>query len=224
MFFEQITTEWGEILYMPTGKGEALFTAMIAFLLLVAMLFIQIGGQEATTRKLVCCVVTIGLATIFANIQLYALPSGGNITLLSMLVIALPGYWYGVGTGVAIGVAYGIFQMLIDPYMVSFSQIIVDYFLAFGAIGLSGLFSNHRFGLILGYWTGILGRYLFAVISGAVFFGAYAWEGWSPITYSVVYNAMYIFAEGVLTTVILMLPFVHQGMTKLKGVATKYGR
>lgn len=216
MFFEQITDEWGGVLYIPTYYGETLLTAGIAFLLLVAMLFIQIHGNFVSARKLRFCALTIGIATLLANIQLYAFPTGGTVTLLSMLVCVLPGYWYGLGAGIATGMAYGIFQMLIDPYLVSTPQVFVDYFLAFGALGLSGLFSSSKYGIIKGYIAGVLGRYFFAVLSGAVFFGEYAWEGWSPVSYSLVYNGIYIFTEAGITLAILLIPVTRRALEKIK--------
>ena len=44
---------------------------------------------------------------------------------------------------------------------------------------------------------------MFAVISGWIFFGYYAWEGWDPLPYSLAYNAIYIFSEAAITLVIL---------------------
>ena len=67
-----------------------------------------------------------------------------------MLVICLPGYFFGLGAGLMTGVAYGILQLLIDPYVLYPMQLVVDYLLAFGALGLSGLFTNARYGLIKG--------------------------------------------------------------------------
>ena len=146
---------------------------------------------------------------------------GGSITLLSMLVICLPGYWFGLGAGVMTGVAYGVLQMLIDPYILYPAQLIVDYLLAFGALGLSGLFTNRKNGLILGYVAAILGRYVFAVLSGWIFFDIYAWEGWNPLPYSLAYNAVYIFAEAAVTIVILLLPPVKKAMELVKRQVTE---
>ena len=98
-------------------------------------------------------------------------------------------------------------------------QLIVDYILAFGALGLSGLFSNAKFGLLKGYITAVLGRYVFAVISGWIFFGAYAWEGWDPLPYSLAYNAIYIFAEAAVTLLILSVTPVQNLFSKLKQMA-----
>ena len=163
--------------------------------------------------------LVVVLIALLSNIKLFHFPTGGSITLLSMLVICLPGYWFGLGAGIATGVAYGVLQLLIDPYVLYPMQLIVDYVLAFGALGLSGLFSNAKFGLLKGYITAVLGRYVFAVISGWIFFGAYAWEGWDPLPYSLAYNAIYIFAEAAVTLLILSVKPVQNLFSKLKQMA-----
>ena len=163
--------------------------------------------------------MAIALGTVLSNVKLFDFPYGGSITLLSMLVICLPGYFFGLGAGILTGVAYGVLQLLIDPYVLYPMQLVVDYLLAFGALGLSGLFSNAKSGLIKGYIAAIIGRYVFAVISGWIFFGAYAWEGWNPLPYSLAYNATYIFSEAAITIVILLLPPVKKAMGSVKKMA-----
>ena len=113
----------------------------------------------------------------------------------------------------------GILQLLIDPYVLYPMQLVVDYILAFGALGLSGLFVNAKNGLIKGYLAGVVGRYVFAVISGWIFFGAYAWEGWDPLPYSLAYNAIYIFAEAAITVAILCIPPVKDALARVKKMA-----
>lgn len=176
-------------------------------------------SKKVTVKQLVFCAVAIALATVLSNIKLFKFPTGGSITLLSMLIISLPGYWFGLGAGLITGVAYGILQLIIDPYVLFPLQLIVDYILAFGAFGLSGIFSNAKYGLIKGYVAAVLGRFIFATISGWIFFGEYAWEGWNPLVYSLVYNAIYIFAEAAVTIIILLLPPVKDAMARVKKLA-----
>ena len=117
-------------------------------------------------------------------ITILKMPYGGSVTLLSMMFITLVGYWYGLSIGLTTAVAYGILQLILDPYILSIPQILFDYIFAFGALGLSGLFTNQKHGLIIGYWVGILGRYLFSTLSGCIFFATYAPEGLNPVLYS----------------------------------------
>ncbi len=140
MFFETVTNEWNEVTYVPTTLGNVLLAAIIIALLAAAMLFIHKNTKKLSARQLVFCAAAIALGTVLSNIKLFRFPTGGSITLLSMLIVTLPGYWFGLGAGLMTGVAYGVLQLLIDPYVLFPAQLIVDYLLAFGALGLSGLF------------------------------------------------------------------------------------
>ena len=150
-------------------------------------------------------------------------PFGGSITAFSMLFACLPGYFYGLGAGILSGAAYGVLQFLLGPYILFPAQVIVDYLLAFAALGLSGVFFRSKNGLVKGYLLAIVGRYVFAVISGWIFFGEYAWEGWNPLPYSLAYNGAYIFAEGIVTAVILLIPAVKNGLASVKQMAVNAG-
>ncbi len=221
MFYDVVVNDWGETTYVPTTLGNICLVVLILVLLGAAMCFIRKRSKKLTIKQLAFCAVSIALGTVLSYIKVFSFPTGGSITLLSMLVICLPGYWFGVGAGIMTGVAYGVLQMLIDPYILYPMQLVMDYLLAFGALGLSGLFAKRKHGLIPGYITGVLGRYVFAVLSGFIFFGMYAWEGWNPLLYSIVYNAIYIFAEAIVTIVILVLPPVKKAMEMVKRQAVE---
>ena len=138
-----------------------------------------------------------------------------------MLFICLIGYWFGLRTGLMAACAYGILQLVVDPYIISIPQMLTDYLFAFGALGLSGIFSNKKHGLIKGYLLGVLGRYFFAFLSGMIFFGSYAADyGMSAPVYSLVYNGSYIGAETILTLIVLAIPAVQKGLANIKVMAT----
>ena len=117
------------------------------------------------------------------------------------------------------GVAYGLLQMIFDTYVVSLPQVLLDYPLAFGALGLSGFFSEKKNGLIIGYLVAITGRFLFSFLSGVVFFGMYAPEGMSPLVYSAAYNGSIMYGEGILTIILLMIPAVKSALATVKDQA-----
>ncbi len=207
--------------YIPTLLGKLLLALLIIALLAGAMYFARKHSRRLTVKQLAFCAVSIALGTVLSNIKLFEFPTGGSITLLSMLIICLPGYWFGLGAGLLTGFAYGILQLILDPYVLYPAQLIVDYLLAFGALGLSGLFCRSRYGLIKGYLAAVAGRWVFAVLSGWLFFGAYAWEGWDPLPYSLAYNAIYIFAEAAITVILLLLPPVKNAMDRIKRLAVE---
>lgn len=176
-------------------------------------------NKQINTRHLVCCAALIALAMVTSNLKLFRMPMGGSVTCMSMLFISLAGYWYGLGTGLTTAVSYGLLQLFINPYVISLPQLFIDYLFAFGALGLSGLFSNKKHGLYTGYLVGILGRFLFTFLSGVLFFGSSAADfGMSAILYSMCYNGAYIFSEAALTLAVLALPPIKNTLIKLKGI------
>lgn len=231
--FYNVVVEGDSTTYIPTTLGNVLLVIIIAALLVGAILFAKhyAANQSAetgdhakkigklTVKQLVFCAMALALGTILSEIKIIDFPWGGSATLLSMLVICLPGYLFGLGAGLLTGVAYGVLQILIDPYILFPLQLVMDYLLAFGALGLSGLFASSKNGLIRGYLVGIMGRYVFVVLSGCIFFAEYAWEGWPVVPYSLVYNGIYIFAEAAITLVILAIPAVRKGIGAVKKMA-----
>ena len=202
-----------------------LILALIAVLLLGNFLFGR--KKKFSAREISFAAMAIALGTVSSMIKLFNMPMGGSVTLLSMLFIVLVGNWYGLGMGLSAGLAYGILQLLLGPYIISLPQMICDYLLAFGALGLSGLFAGSRNGLIKGYLLAVLGRYFFAVLSGVIFFGAYAegvvFAGYDfsgrPLLYSLAYNGSYLLAEALITILILAIPAVRRGLSRVRDLA-----
>ena len=222
IFVTRYVNEWEEVCYQPTIPGYVCL--VLAGLLCVCVAFHVAGKKETntkriTTRQLMFSAMAMALATVTSMIKLFDAPMGGAVTLCSMLFVTLIGYWYGAKAGILTGVACGILQLIIDPYILSLPQMLVDYPLAFGALGTSGFFANKKNGLQKGYVCGIFFRWLFACLSGYIFFSHYVWEGWNPILYSLIYNLSYIGIEGVLTLLLLALPPVRSALQAVKKLA-----
>lgn len=221
---EIVDQEYGNYFNL-TPAGYALLV-IIMLVLLIGACYIsgkkreKQGKAPISTKQLSLCAAAIALATVTSYLKLFHLPMGGSITLFSMLFICLIGYWFGLRTGLMAACAYGILQLVIDPYIISIPQMLTDYLFAFGALGLSGIFCNKKHGLIKGYLLGVLGRYFFAFLSGMIFFGSYASDyGMSAPVYSLAYNGIYLGAEAVLTIIILMIPAVQKGLSSIKMIA-----
>ncbi len=198
-----------------TTAGYVL-TAIAIFALLIIISSVSGKKKKVNAKQLAFAAGALALAIVTSYIKLFHLPMGGSVTLFSMFFVTLIGYWYGPAVGVMAGVAYGLLQMILDPYIVSLPQMLVDYPFAFGALGLSGFFSNQKNGLITGYIAGVLGRFVFSALSGIIFFGMYAPEGMSPLVYSVVYNGSYLAAEAAITLILLAVPAMRKALAQVK--------
>lgn len=202
-----------------TAAGYTL-VAVAVFLLLIVISVFAGGRKKLGAKQLAYCSMALALAVVCSQIKLFRLPTGGSITLFSMLFVVLIGYWYGPVVGLLAGVTYGLLRLILGPYIVSLPQMLVDYPLAFGALGISGFFSDKKNGLLIGYIAAVLGRFFFAVLSGVIFFGMYAPEGMNPLLYSISYNGFYLCAEGLLTLILLAVPAVRKAMMSVKLQAT----
>lgn len=218
LFVNKVADEWGTS-YSLTTLGYGALVAIILILLILAC-YLTGENKRIQTKPLVFAAVAMALGMITSFLKLFEAPMGGSVTLFSMLFICCIGYWYGLRTGLITGFAYGLLQLISDPYIISLPQMITDYLLAFGALGLSGLFSNRKNGLIKGYIAGVLGRYLFAFLSGLIFFASYAeGSGMSAPVYSLAYNGSYLGCEAAMTLIVLAVPAVNKAFARVKQMA-----
>jgi len=220
LFATPMENEWGEIQYIPTTFG---YVCIVIAILLCMALALYWGrrktGRKITTQQIAFSAAAMALGLVLSNFKLFKMPMGGSITLCSMLFLTLIGYWYGLKAGIMSGVAYGMLQLIIDPYVLSIPQMLCDYPLAFGALGLSGLFCDKRHGLLKGYIAGVLGRFVFSFLSGYVFFYYYAPEGMNPALYSLGYNGGYLGAEALVTLAVIAIPAVAKALMQVKSMA-----
>lgn len=162
-------------------------------------------SSAAQTRILAEMVVFIALSNVLYLISKFylpflRLPQGGSITVASMVPLMWFALRRGLRWGVEAGIIYGLVHMVISGGVYYPTQIILDYPLAFGALGLAGAFQKHP---VVGVSAGILGRFACHFISGVVFFGQYKWQGWNVFAYSAAYNASYLVPEFIISAIII---------------------
>ncbi|WP_297280971.1 energy-coupled thiamine transporter ThiT [uncultured Anaerococcus sp.] len=164
-----------------------------------------------TTKMLVEAALSIALSFVLARITFFKMPQGGEITPGQMIPLIIFSLRYGVTKGFLIAAVYGIIDMLFGGFVIHPIQAILDYPLAYGLIGLSGLYSNefrrtHEFKpIIVGTLIAIFARFICHVLSGVIFFSSYAPEGQGALAYSLVYNGTYLGVEYLITIIILFL-------------------
>jgi len=176
------------------------------------------SAGKTTVETLTYCAICIALAVILAQLRLLRMPQGGSVTLCSMLFIVLAGYWFGPRAGIIAGISAGLLRFAISSSEVMHPiQVLLDYPLAMGALGLSGFFRKMKYGLFIGYIAGCLSRLLISFISGLVFFASYAVSiGRIPAVHSAVYNLTYILPEMGITLALLAVPQFRGAIDKVK--------
>ena len=206
-----------------SGVSYSLTGAGYTVLIIVCVLLLIIGcaardtNRKINAKHIAFAAMAMALAVVTSMIKVIKLPMGGSVTLFSMLFIVLIGYWYGIKTGLTAALAYGVLQLLLDPYILNIPQVLLDYIFGFGALGLSGLFSKSKHGLIKGYIAGVIGRFICSFLSGWIFFAVYTPEFFnSAVFYSVVYNGSYIGLEAVVTLIVISVPPVSKALSYVK--------
>ena len=206
--------------------------------------------EKTKTTRLTVSAMMLALATVLAIVCAYIpflnLPFGGGFTVASMLPIVLISYMYGIKWGFFASFTYSLVQIAMDlmlgrgstiialftpgeDYMGLFAAIailVIDYFVAYTVLGLGGIFrnkiKNKTVAIVLGVVVALFARYLCHIISGYIFYGAWAeWffsqEGFYAIggkilnafsgqvlalIYSIFYNGLYMIPEIVITAVV----------------------
>ena len=166
--------------------------------------------------------MAMALAFVTSYIKIFRMPWGGSVTLCSMLFIVLAAYWYGVKTGVFVGLAYGILQFIQEPYVLSFFQVCCDYILAFAALGAAGIFAKRSGGLVKGYIAAVLARGAFHALGGYLYWMDYMPDNFPQSLksiYPIAYNYSFLLAEAVMTVIIISIPAVSGALNQVKKTA-----
>lgn len=173
--------------------------------------------KKNSIRILVEGAAMVSLATILSYIRIFKFPTGGSVTLLSMLPIVVFSMKYGVKKGIFVSFVFALVQLLqgiseglfgwglTAPMLVS--CILLDYIVAFTSIGLSGMFRNKgAAGRMAGTVTALILRFVCHFLSGVVIWGTVGelWTGFSinnVFLYSLIYNGIYMLPEIIFTVI-----------------------
>lgn len=209
-----------------TTAGYVVCIGVGAALFILALVFAGRNSEKhkTSTRQLVFCAMAMALSFVTSYMKIIELPWGGSVTLCSMLFIVLVANWYGVRTGVLVGLAYGILQFLQEPYVLSFFQVCCDYVLAFAALGIAGFFAKSKYGLVKGYIAAVLGRGVFHALGGYLYWMSYMPEQFPAALkslYPIIYNYSYLLAEAAITIVLISVPAVSRALNQVKKTAVE---
>lgn len=190
--------DWGDgITYTYNAQNPVLMYIISAILVGVIAALALIGEKSAqyNTKSLTYAAICVAASFALSYIKFFSMPQGGSVTLASMLPLALYSYMFGTRKGVIAGIVYGLLQFIQSPQPYHMMQILLDYPIAFGAIGLAGIGRRMKFlnGNVIaefsvGTTIAVLLRYVSHVVSG--YFVFFTWAGdQNPLVYSLAYNS-----------------------------------
>lgn len=176
--------------------------------------------------KLAECSVMLALSVVLSFIEVWKMPMGGGITLLSMLPVCLIAVKYGVRGALPTAFLYSVIQFAIGfssgnvfVYCVTPVTWVIcmlfDYIVPYTVLGFSGAFAKRfgNVGIITGIALMIALRFVCHYITGVAIWGQWA-EDMSPYLYSLIYNGQYMLPECIFTSlgagVLIKIPSVRR--------------
>jgi thiamine transporter len=146
--------------------------------------------------------VFIALTIVLKDVlpPIYELPQGGSVTIAGLVPLIWFALRRGVKYGVFAGFVYGLIHAILPgSYIIHPIQGLLDYPLAFAALGLAGAVKKIP---PVGIAAGIVGRFLCSFAAGIIFFTSFSIDG---ITASAVYNGTYLIPEFAITAIVIYI-------------------
>ncbi len=185
--------------YYPSANLVGMIVSAVVFIaIMVVAWFLGDKRNMSDTRAIVYGAISIALSFALSYARMFKLPQGGSVTFASLLPLMIYCCMFGTRRGLIVCTVYGVLQALQDPFIIHPMQFLLDYPLAFGLIGVSGIFmekgvfkNKKVLAFLLGGVLGVVFRYACHVCSGAFAFADYAdLDSYgSVIAYSMAYNS-----------------------------------
>lgn len=185
-----------------TSTTGLIVSAVVVAALIAIIYFLGDKRKISDTRSIVYGAVAIALSFALSYAKFFEMPQGGSVTFASLLPLMIYCCMFGTRRGTIVCLIYGLLQSVQDPYILHPMQFLLDYPLAFGLIGVSGIFVeknvfkfkgekqrlNSLLGFLLGGIVAVVGRYVCHVLSGVFAFASFG-PADAALVYSLTYNS-----------------------------------
>ena len=173
----------------------------IAVIVALALVFGKKQTDINKTKSVSYAAICAALSFALSYVRFVQLPQGGSVTLASLLPLMIYSYMFGIRRGVVLGAVYGLLQFIQSPWFIHPVQFLLDYPIAFAAIGLAGIFREKKLfdnkkpvQFALGALLVVILRYFSHVVSGIFVFGSGDPDNYSAVAWSFLYNS-FAFAD-----------------------------
>lgn len=194
------TPSWGAELVEKFAETPGTVWVAVGVIVALAVIVMVIGKSHKkwNAKTIAFAALAISLSFVLSCFRLYRMPQGGSITPGSMLPLMLFSATFGVGPGLLAGMAYGLLQFFQGgAYFLNVWQLLLDYILAFAALGLCGLYRHlpKAWGLYASMALAAVCRALSATLAGYMFWETDLWP-------SLVYNGTYLIPDTIICMVL----------------------
>lgn len=217
-------------------------TELVAWLsvggVVIALALIALIGvlqkKQFDAKKIACAGICASMSFTLAVIKISPVQYGGSITLASFVPILIFAYAYGVLDGLLIGLVHGLLNFIEDPYILTPATLVFDYLLAFMSVGVMGFFGKMQrkkkgcLPIVLGCIAVFSLRFLAHLCSGMIFFSQNAvwvslpdWAMANAFIYSLIYQLIYIPADSIIATLVLIAFCKTGALDKLLSILRK---
>ena len=165
------------------------------------------------TRVLAEIVVLAALSGVLYIFRPFSLPYGGAVTLGSMVPVMWLALRRGVYAGIVAGAIFGVIALFIDIMLLGVGNIvatpvqaILEYPIAFGVLGLAGLFHKKTLTYaLIGVSISVFMKFVVHYLVG-VFVWAYVYEfppEWGQFLWPAVYNGSFLLVEFIISAILV---------------------
>ena len=158
--------------------------------------------------------VLVAVAQIHSYLKLWEIPWGGSVV-LSMIPLVLYAVRWGLGAGLLGGFAFGVLQFMFDGgFAIGWQSMLGDYLIAFGVLGLAGIFTGKPYSIFAGTVVGSVARFLVHWVVGATIWAEYMPDEFfgmtmpSPWFYSALYTGSYMLPDMIVSLVVFAVLYV----------------
>lgn len=161
--------------------------------------------------KICECAVLIALSIALMPIEIPGPAFGGDIDLV-MIPLFILAYRNGALYGIASGAVFGFLKCLIGGGIGwGLPSVLLDYVLAYAAVGFAGFFKEKYWAVELGTFCGCFARFIIHFISGVTLYiitvptEVAGMTFANPVLYSIVYNMLYMLPNTVIAVIVMSL-------------------
>lgn len=223
------------IVYFTSGSAEenngvavtntenlALYLTTAGLIAVIALIAFFMGKGEKKgfdSKSISYAAVCIAMSFALSYLRLWKMPQGGSVTAASLLPLMVYSYMFGVRKGVFAGLVYGILQAVQDPWIIHPAQFLLDYPVAFAAIGVSGMFARIKKLEKLPQVQFALGGIVASALRfiSHVFSGVFAFSEYSTLdnvwAYSTLYNS-FVFVDIAIVLIVGAIVFSSPAIIK----------